>query len=65
MGGRFASRPKALSRHVDELVALAPGPTLVGIVDESRAVVDMRLHLARLEVDLNVARTTARTSRRD
>ena len=59
-GGLFRARGKGLHRHVAELDALVPDDTLVGIVEQSRAAIDTRLHLARVEVVLNVARCSAR-----
>lgn len=57
-GGSSSFRPKGLGRHVLELTSLADGD-LCALVDESRAAVDLRLHLARLEVELNVWTFTA------
>lgn len=63
-GGLRRVRGKGLGRHVAEVEALAPGG-LTDIIDTSRAAIATRLHLARLEVELNVARTTARPRQDD
>jgi hypothetical protein len=52
-------RVKALGRHVAELEALSTSTALVDIVAESRRAIDVRLQLARSEVELNTWRTTA------
>ena len=46
--------------YVADQEFLATGRTLVDIVDDSRAAVDVRLSLARTEVELNVGISTAR-----
>lgn len=58
-GGLSSLRGKGVRRHVAELERLTPETTLCSIVDETRAAVATRLHLARLEVELNVWQTSA------
>lgn len=58
--GRLSSlRGKGVRRHVAELERLTPSATVCSIVDQTRAAVATRLHLARLEVELNVWRSSA------
>lgn len=57
-GGPLRVRPKGLARHVAEVDALVSAPALTEIIGTSRAAIATRLHLARLEVELNVARST-------
>jgi len=49
---------KGLQRHVAELNRLCDGATIVSIVERSRTRIATRLHHARDEVQVNVARST-------
>jgi hypothetical protein len=51
-------RVKGLARHVAELEALSTPRTLVDIVTVSREAVEVRLQLARSELELNSWRST-------
>lgn len=50
---------KPTERHVAEHDALVTDTTLVDVITTSRDAVDLRIQLARTEVELNVWRSTA------
>jgi hypothetical protein len=49
---------KPIERHVAELDALVADTTLEDLIATSRDAVDLRIQLARTEVELNVWRST-------